>query len=416
MFRRRIESESGRSKRSVSPLTLLGFVVSDKKSIGAVKERIFNSSQRTYYRSREVWICEECSGVAAHRRMEHEQAEERRLNEIRKHELAAEKEARRVETARLRAEENIAKKIRRSEAFDRTTQEKETLKSLAKAVSDQRATNTKRSKDAMLHFAEMSKLNVTNNLNARNIRIALRKRPLILARALAEAIAIGFVLILIGLFLEISFSKYDLAVKTISLALIGIPIYTVAAYKIRSRKTLLERRRLVQEFLEATENASSKSIGSVETKIITPQPDAVATSAKKSGVTATNVTIKFEISNGDTYETDEIDIPLVLSDDVSAAWLSKLQIELSDDNLCGFMRHLYGNPDYDGSDCIGVGYDLILEKLSQEVYRNRGWLDARATPNGLKIGRKSISIDDDKKESLMTMMIQLSPDGFMYIA
>lgn len=416
MIRKRIESESGRSKRSVSPLTLLGFVVSDKKSIGAVKERIFNSSQRTYYRSREVWLCEECSGVAANRRMEHERAEERRLNDIRKQEIAAEKEVRRVETERLRAEEKIAKKIMRSDAHDRNTKEKETLKKLTKAVSDQRATNSQRSKDAMLHFAEVSKFNVTNDIDARNIRIALRKRPLLFARALAEAIVIAFVLILIGLFLDISFSKYHLAVKTISLALIGIPIYTVAAYKIRSRKTLLERRKLVQEFHDTAENAASNSIAPVENEIMAPQPKAVATSAKKSGPTAINVTLKFEISNGDTYETDEIEIPLVLSDDVSTAWLAKLKIELSDDNLCGFMRHIFGNPDYDGSDRIGVGYDLILEKLSQDVYKNRGWLDARATPNGIKIGRKSVSIDDDKKEALMTMMIQLSPEGFMYIA
>lgn len=416
MIRTTIRSETGRSKRSLTPLTLFGFLLSDKRSVTAVKETIFNSNQRTYYSSRDIWLCEECSGVASSRRKAQEHAERVQQNERIKQEIAAEKDARRAAAEHLRSEEKIAKKIMRRDAHDRYTREKEALKKLAKIASDQRVMGSQRSKDAMIHFSELSKSPSTNDAEARKIKVALRKRPLIFLRAFVEAVIISFMTILVGVFVDISFSNYGFAVKAISFALVVLPIYTIAAYIIRSRRTLVERRRLVQEFHDTAENAASESIVPVENEIMAPQPKAVATSAKKSGPTAINVTLKFEISNGDTYETDEIDIPLVLSDDVSAAWLSKLKIELSDDNLCSFMRHIYGNPDYDGSDRIGVGYDLILDKLSQEVYRNRGWLDARATPKGIREGKKSISLDDDKMEALGTMMIQLSSEGFMYLA
>lgn len=416
MIRTTIRSEAGRSKRSLTPLTFFGALLSDKKSVAAVKERLFNSNQRTYYSSRDIWLCEECSGVAANRRKEQEKAEQRRRNEQIKQEIAVEKEARRAEAERLRTEEKIAKEILRSHAHIRDMREKEALEKLAKFTSDQRATSSQRGKAAMLHFSELAKSLATNDTEARKIKVALRKRPLIFVRSLVESVIIFIITILVGVFVDIRFSNYGFAVKAISFALIGLPIYTIAAYTIRSRRTLLERRRLVQEFSEATETSSSESGALPENEVKLPPPNAVTTSLKNNGATATNVTIKFEISNGDTYETDEVDISLVLSDDFSAEWLSKLKSEVSVDNLCGFMRHIYGNPDYDNSDRLGVSYDLILGKLSQEVYRNRGWLDARATPNGIKIGRKSISLDDDKKEGLMTMMIQLSPEGFMYIA
>lgn len=113
MVQREITYESGRSKRSVGATTVLGAMLGDDKSARAVTESILNTQGRKYYRKKLIWLCGECSGVAANERKAAEDA-------VKKEQLARDLEVRRkasLEAAsRLKEERRLRKAQRERDA------------------------------------------------------------------------------------------------------------------------------------------------------------------------------------------------------------------------------------------------------------------------------------------------------------
>jgi hypothetical protein len=62
MFRKEIYVETGKSKGTVSDATWVGAVLGNKQSVNSVNRWLFNTSQRTYMRKRQVWLCSSCAG------------------------------------------------------------------------------------------------------------------------------------------------------------------------------------------------------------------------------------------------------------------------------------------------------------------------------------------------------------------
>ena len=59
MSRRRIRTEVGRSQASISGSTAIGFFAGSKAAERAVERAVFRTSERTYTRKRDVWVCQE---------------------------------------------------------------------------------------------------------------------------------------------------------------------------------------------------------------------------------------------------------------------------------------------------------------------------------------------------------------------
>lgn len=54
--------ETGKSKGTVSDATWVGAILGNKQSVNSVNRWLFNTSQRTYMRKRQVWLCSSCEG------------------------------------------------------------------------------------------------------------------------------------------------------------------------------------------------------------------------------------------------------------------------------------------------------------------------------------------------------------------
>ncbi|WP_439150463.1 hypothetical protein [Sulfitobacter sp.] len=106
MFQKEITYNSGSSKRNVGVTTFLGAALGDKKSTRSIADSIFNTQGRTYTRRRKVWLCRECSGVAAEERRAaakyEKKAELEAINAVRKKKRAIEVQQRAQEKSQLK--------------------------------------------------------------------------------------------------------------------------------------------------------------------------------------------------------------------------------------------------------------------------------------------------------------------------
>jgi transposase-like protein len=127
---------------------------------------------------------------------------------------------------------------------------------------------------------------------------------------------------------------------------------------------------------------------------------------------ANEVILTFEMRNSDSGDVDEIDVTLHLPHEIS------ISLSPGDDELSSFVRQLYGNPDFDGSKAMGIGYEKIYGILSERAYDQLGWHDVTASVVKLSLNGKSLQLSDEQIYEILSgeMQLQLSRDErLMYI-
>ena len=125
--------------------------------------------------------------------------------------------------------------------------------------------------------------------------------------------------------------------------------------------------------------------------------------------------------NGETYEFRESQATLDVSDEKTISMVEDIKRGVTQEALDNFFRHLYDNPELDGS-VVGVGYEVLWNQFSQYAFggpnnRGLGWYDVTVNIARLRIDSKEIwngSSPDNEIESY-PWRLQLVREGqYMY--
>lgn len=295
MQQKTVQVTAGKSKSSVSLATFVGAAFGHKKSGRAIGNSILNSDQRTYTRTKTIYLCDNCSGVAAARnarlakeraQQEKTEAAEKKKQEraakqaldqqaraerqaIEKQAYVARRESERqahaahvqaqkekaeqeaLRQAEIKAQESLAKAERQAMARDLKEQEKRAKHEHREAKAALKAELLQKRKE---QFSLLTQRLADGQLDARDtslVKLALRNKLIAFVRTLVEAVGI---VILVSFVSAIALS-YDLQIRIVTVLLIGFPLYLFFGYALRARKITSARQALQDAPLEMRDTA-----------------------------------------------------------------------------------------------------------------------------------------------------------------
>ena len=306
MQQKTVQVTAGKSKSSVSLATFVGAAFGHKKSGRAIGNSILNSDQRTYTRTKTIYLCDNCSGVAAARnaRLAKERAQQEKTEaaEKKKQERAAQRaiekqeraakqaldqqaraerqaiekqayvarreserqahaahvqaqkekaEQEALRQAEIKAQESLAKAERQAMARDLKEQEKRAKHEHREAKAALKAELLQKRKE---QFSLLTQRLADGQLDARDtslVKLALRNKLIAFVRTLVEAVGI---VILVSFVSAIALS-YDLQIRIVTVLLIGFPLYLFFGYALRARKITSARQALQDAPLEMRDTA-----------------------------------------------------------------------------------------------------------------------------------------------------------------
>lgn len=131
-----------------------------------------------------------------------------------------------------------------------------------------------------------------------------------------------------------------------------------------------------------------------------------------------SIHLKFMYKNSDTDETVEDNLSLEVKEVKASELIRQLIENPEQEKLVEFFRHLFGNPDFDGSDNLGVKYQELFTTLSTKAWRKLGWNEVTIDILEISVeGQLNINLYSDGFD-LSQLSLQLAHDdngGFMYL-